>query len=157
MGFEAAKCIHVHKLHHIRQTGRPFCMARLHELLRAVARVSELKAVQSSWGFVKGFHEAVQKKFFEGEAPAMYRLKGNKYSHHYGAPKRSNKAPNVAPYLAAAVIAGMGVFFIVLPISFNRSYAASKQRYEAFAKDNADILERQFDRGQFAREGRPKV
>ena len=132
-------------------------MARLHELLRAVARVSELKAVQSSWGFVKGFHEAVQKKFFEGEAPAMYRLKGNKYSHHYGAPKRSNKAPNVAPYLAAAVIAGMGVFFIVLPISFNRSYAASKQRYEAFAKDNADILERQFDRGQFAREGRPKV
>eukprot|EP00434_Breviolum_minutum_P021074 symbB.v1.2.018594.t1/scaffold1489.1/size143467/2 len=123
----------------------------LKELVRkALVQANDSKVVQRTFGAIKGLHGAVQKKFFEGEAPAMYRLKGNKYSHHYGAPKRA-QGVNAAPYLAGAVIAGMGVFFIVLPISFNRSYDASKQRYEAFAKENQDMLERQFDRGQFSR------
>ncbi|CAK9094745.1 Reverse transcriptase domain-containing protein [Durusdinium trenchii] len=133
-------------------------MARKYqELLRRAAWIGEVKAVQSSWNAVKGVHGFIQQKFFEGEAPTLYRLKGNKYSHCYGAPKRGTKGPNMAPYIAGAVMTGLAVFFIVLPISFNRNYAASKQRYEAFARENAEIFERQFDRGQFSREGRPKL
>ncbi|CAK9088018.1 unnamed protein product [Durusdinium trenchii] len=108
-------------------------MARKYqELLRRAAWIGEVKAVQSSWNAVKGVHGFIQQKFFEGEGP------------------------NMAPYIAGAVMTGLAVFFIVLPISFNRNYAASKQRYEAFARENAEIFERQFD-SPGARAGRGRL
>ncbi|CAE7513351.1 unnamed protein product, partial [Symbiodinium sp. CCMP2456] len=89
-------------------------------------------------------------------APTLYRLKANKYAHCYGAPQRGagRSLQHLAPYLAGAVLAGLAVFFVVIPVSFNRSYEASKKRYEDFARKNsehAEMLERQFDRGQFSR------
>ncbi|CAJ1366994.1 unnamed protein product [Effrenium voratum] len=128
-------------------------MAR--KLRRACGEVFKTKAVQGSWSAVKGAHGFVQRKFFEGEAPTLNRLKANKYRKYYGAPKRDGKGmTHLAPYLAGTVLAGMAVFFIVLPISFNKNYSDSKKRYEAFYREHADQLDRQFDRGQFARERR---
>ena len=121
---------------------------------RHLQRLRELPVVSKSLGALQGTHGFVQ-KFFEGQAPSQYRLKGNKYSHHYGAPKRQSDGPNLAPYLAGAVLTGMAVFFVVLPISFNRSYAASKQKYEAFARENGELLDRQFDRPRLSQEARP--
>ncbi|CAE8673988.1 unnamed protein product [Polarella glacialis] len=110
-----------------------------------------LKAAHALGSAVKATHGFVQKKMFTGEAPTLYRLKGNKYAHCYGSQKRDDKnLEHLAPYLAAAVLTGMALFFIVVPISFNSNYNASKKQYEAFAKENADMLERQYDRGQFS-------
>eukprot|EP00439_Symbiodinium_sp_Y106_P040477 s3445_g4.t5 len=80
----------------------------------------------------QGVHGTVQRKLFEGEAPTLYRLKANKYAHCYGAPQRGagRGLQHLAPYLAGAVLAGLAVFFVVIPVSFNRSYEASKKRYE---------------------------
>mmetsp|Transcript_10924 Transcript_10924/g.20583 ORF Transcript_10924/g.20583 Transcript_10924/m.20583 type:complete len:135 (-) Transcript_10924:14-418(-) len=127
----------------------------LRRLHKSVLALRDLKVVKAPWTAIKGAHGFVQKQIFEGEAPTLYRLKGNKYAHCYGAQKRGGtNLQHLAPYLASAVMAGMGVFFIVLPISFNSNYAASKKQYEAFAKENAELLDRQFDRGQFSRGGR---
>ncbi|CAE7388438.1 unnamed protein product [Symbiodinium natans] len=121
-----------------------------------MSKLQAWRAVQAPWKAVKRAHGFIQKTLFEGEAPTLYRLKANKYAHCYGAPKRgaNRSLQHLAPYLAGAVLAGMATFFVVLPLSFNRSYEASKQRYEAFARQNAqhaELLERQYDRGQFAR------
>ena len=127
-------------------------LRRLQTWLRSVPAGAPWRALKDAHGFV-------QRKLFEGEAPTLYRLKANKYAHCYGAPKRGagagKMAQHLAPYLAAGVLAGLAVFFIAIPISFNRSYEASKQRYEAYLRtagaEQAELLERQFDRGQFAR------
>eukprot|EP00440_Ansanella_granifera_P053539 gb/GFBE01058044.1/.p1 GENE.gb/GFBE01058044.1/~~gb/GFBE01058044.1/.p1 ORF type:complete len:148 (+),score=36.42 gb/GFBE01058044.1/:1-444(+) len=114
-----------------------------------------LKVAKTLGSAVKGTHGFVQRKLFEGEAPTLYRLKGNKYAHCYGAPKRDEKnLQYLAPYLTGAVLTGMAIFFIVIPISFNSNYEASKKKYEAFARENPHLLENQYDRGQFSREGR---
>ena len=128
----------------------------LTQKVEAMSKLQAWRAVQAPWKAVKRAHGFIQKTLFEGEAPTLYRLKANKYAHCYGAPKRgaNRSLQHLAPYLAGAVLAGMATFFVVLPLSFNRSYEASKQRYEAFARQNAqhaELLERQYDRGQFAR------
>lgn len=117
--------------------------SRCEQIYGSTARPDEWyqKLLAGTHGFVQKFFQGKADREREradlfisfhifSEAPSQYRLKGKKYSQHYGAPKRSD-APNLAPYLAGAVLTGMAVFFVVLPISFNRSYAASKQKYEA--------------------------
>eukprot|EP00933_Yihiella_yeosuensis_P072210 TRINITY_DN80544_c0_g1_i1.p1 TRINITY_DN80544_c0_g1~~TRINITY_DN80544_c0_g1_i1.p1 ORF type:complete len:149 (+),score=35.87 TRINITY_DN80544_c0_g1_i1:48-449(+) len=110
------------------------------------------KAATATVKAVKGTHGFVQKKLFEGEAPTLYRLKGNKYSHCYGAQKRDEQNMQwLAPYLASGVLAGMFLAFVVVPISFQRNYSATKKQYEAFARQNEEMLTNQFDRGQFSK------
>eukprot|EP00930_Biecheleria_cincta_P105866 TRINITY_DN98919_c0_g1_i1.p1 TRINITY_DN98919_c0_g1~~TRINITY_DN98919_c0_g1_i1.p1 ORF type:complete len:169 (-),score=33.50 TRINITY_DN98919_c0_g1_i1:169-618(-) len=121
----------------------------------AKAAEAPVKVAKALGSAVKGTHGFIQKRLFEGEAPTLYRLKGDKYAHCYGAPKRSDQSLQwLAPYLAGGVLTGMAVFFIVIPISFNRSYEASKKQYESFARENEHLLAGQYDRGQSARERR---
>eukprot|EP00927_Polykrikos_kofoidii_P067324 TRINITY_DN62826_c0_g1_i1.p1 TRINITY_DN62826_c0_g1~~TRINITY_DN62826_c0_g1_i1.p1 ORF type:complete len:167 (+),score=17.56 TRINITY_DN62826_c0_g1_i1:89-589(+) len=106
----------------------------------------------------KKVHGAVQKRLFEGEAPTLYRFRGDKYSHCYGAPKRDTgkNMQHLAPYITTGVLACMGIFFIAMPIMHQQSYSDSKRRYEAFARQHSDALGTQFDRGQFSDMGRPR-
>mmetsp|Transcript_145557 Transcript_145557/g.465145 ORF Transcript_145557/g.465145 Transcript_145557/m.465145 type:complete len:279 (-) Transcript_145557:27-863(-) len=95
-------------------------------------------------------HGVVQRKLFEGEAPTLHRFRGDKYSHCNGAPQRNNSSlQHLAPYLASGVLAGMLIFFVAFPLSFNSNYNEQKKRYEGFAKQHQDQLNAQFDRGQF--------
>mmetsp|Transcript_31780 Transcript_31780/g.56113 ORF Transcript_31780/g.56113 Transcript_31780/m.56113 type:complete len:148 (-) Transcript_31780:96-539(-) len=97
-------------------------------------------------------HGAVHRRLFEGEAPSAYRLRANKYDWAYGSQKRGDgkSMQHLTPYLTSGILASMAVFFIVFPMTFNRNYAESKKKYEKFARENADRLNTQFDRGQFS-------
>mmetsp|Transcript_56695 Transcript_56695/g.90149 ORF Transcript_56695/g.90149 Transcript_56695/m.90149 type:complete len:161 (+) Transcript_56695:62-544(+) len=103
-------------------------------------------------GAVRTVHGAVHRRFFEGEAPTLYRLRGNKYDHCYGSQKRGSgkDLSHLTPYVTGGVLASMGIFFIVFPMCFMGNYNESKRKYEKFAKEHADQLNTQFDRGQFS-------
>mmetsp|Transcript_21740 Transcript_21740/g.29407 ORF Transcript_21740/g.29407 Transcript_21740/m.29407 type:complete len:120 (-) Transcript_21740:131-490(-) len=103
-------------------------------------------------------HGVVQRRLFEGEAPTLYRLRANKYAHCYGAQKReSGNMQHLAPYLTTAVLGSMAVFFIAFPLAFQQNYSDSKRKYETFARQHADQLNTQFDRGQFSDSGRRQI
>uniref|UniRef100_A0A7S1FA46 Uncharacterized protein n=1 Tax=Noctiluca scintillans TaxID=2966 RepID=A0A7S1FA46_NOCSC len=102
----------------------------------------------------KRVHNAIQSKLFEGEAPTLYRFRGNKYAHCYGAPNRgANKSmQHLMPYFTTGILVSLAVFLIGFPIYFQRNYEASKRHYEKFVRehDKADHLGRQFDRGRYS-------
>mmetsp|Transcript_115596 Transcript_115596/g.230436 ORF Transcript_115596/g.230436 Transcript_115596/m.230436 type:complete len:164 (-) Transcript_115596:102-593(-) len=116
------------------------------------------KGASSTWNTAKRVHGAIHERFFAGEAPTLYRLRGNKYSHCYGAQKRNDQSmQHVMPYITFGVLGAMLMLFVVFPLSFQRNYSESKKRYEAFARQNSDVtdmLNTQYDRGHFSEKGR---
>jgi len=104
----------------------------------------------------KGAHHVVQDRLFKREAPTLYRLKGDKYSHCYGSPQRESQGTqsmeHLAPYITTGIMMSLGLFFVVFPLMFNQNYENTKKKYESFYREHEDQLNAQYDRGQFNRD-----